>query len=240
MRIKKIINAGDVREIEITCTFKGSDAPRAPRQAPTPEEKAARNWRNSIRLLGWIINANFSNKDRFVTLTHGHDVSPQQAEAALTRFIRQMQKLYRILGLPPLKYVAVTENKHKSGRIHHHIVMGGEVDAEIIEQVWQHGHVIQSRMYGKDFTGLAHYISKDPVQPHKRKWRQSKGLIHPQVKYEPLSPEDKTDADIRTPRGYKRVYQKKEWYESIGLWKYAKFVRTGGVDLSTGPEEIDP
>lgn len=239
--VKKVTDAGAVREVEVTTQWESGERPkvRSANVAETPERKKRRNYMNALRKLCRLVNMNFRRKDRFATLTFGKNVTIDEAKRLLDKFLRAMRKIFRLLGRDDFKYIVVTEDKHGKGRIHHHIIMPA-IDAAIVEDVWgDNGHVIQSTLFGKDFTGLAHYISKEPAESNKRRWRQSKNLIHPQPEYRPVTAEDKTTAPIRAPRGYRRVYSKVEWYEETGLWKYAKFVREGEVDLGTGARNIE-
>ncbi len=238
-RYRKITDAGAVREVEVSCVWaEDAGRQRGKKVNKSSSAKQARNHRNSVRLLGQLINANFTKEDYFLTLTHHTDVTEEQAKKLLDKFIRDVQKILRLLGDPPLKYIAVTENKHKEKhRIHHHIVMSA-LPIEILAKLWRHGTSLSSRLYGQDYTGLARYIAKDPVEAHKKKWKQSRGnLIHPKPEYKPAKAEDSTEAPIRTPKGYRCVDRQVEYYEEVGVWKYAKFLKNGAIDLSTGSRE---
>lgn len=241
--IRKITNAGAVREIEVTYSWKGLDKdmrrPRGHNQHVSTEEQQRRNLWNAKRLLSRLINANFTRRDVFFTLTHAEHVTEAEAKRALDKFLRDMRKFLRLLHMPELKYIVVTENKHKEDhRIHHHMIMN-QVDYTAVRGMWNKGNVIFSELFGKDFTGLAHYMSKDPVDPHKRRWRQSKQLVHPEPEIRLAGKEDRTaTAPIRTPKGYHMVYSRVEWFEDMGVWKYAKFLLDGEVDLSTGKCEV--
>lgn len=142
--------------------------------------------------------------------------------------------------MPKLKYVAVTEKTFNDKKQYHHHVIMSRMSMEEVSDVWgNNGITISSPLRPGEFTGLAHYLTKEPPVKNRKRWNQSKGLIIPQPKYGPLKPGDLTDAPIRAPRGYRKVYSKIAYYEEIGLFKYAKFVKIGEVDLAVGTEELE-
>ena len=84
------------------------------------------------------------------------------------------------MGLPPLKYIAVTERGKRGGRYHHHITINGGIDRDTLEGMWEHGYANSRRL---QFTqdgpaGLGHYIVKSPVGG--KAWSASKNLVDPE------------------------------------------------------------
>lgn len=100
-------------------------------------------------------------------------------------------------GLPPLKYILVTEYKFAKGddqkpiRIHHHIIMNGGLDRDTLESLWSKkkkkgeiqgepiGWVNADRAkpdkYGLE--ALCRYLTKDPQG--KKRWSSSQNLKKP-------------------------------------------------------------
>ena len=61
-------------------------------------------------------------------------------------------------GLPPLKYIVVTERGKKGGRIHHHITVNGGIDRDELESLWGLGYANSRRLQFTEngLAGLAH------------------------------------------------------------------------------------
>lgn len=240
---RKIMDVAAVKEIEVTASWKQvgkRGATRAKNMNPTPPDQQERNYWYARRRLSHIINANFKHKDLFFTLTHSRkNISYDEAIKLLRKFLRDIRTIREKRNMPPLKYVVVTEKTFNEKKHYHHHIIMNRMSIEEVNDVWgDNGIVISSPLRPGEFTGLAHYLTKEPPIKNRKRWNQSKGLIIPKPKYEPLKPGDLTEAPIRTPRGYRKVYSKVAYYEEIGLYKYAKFVKNGEVDLSTGTDEV--
>lgn len=157
------------------------------------------NDKNARRYLGQLINTNFTDDDFHVTLTYA--VQPESKEAAdkeVAKFLRRVSYARKKLGIPPLKYILVTEGgdvSKKTGRptrIHHHIVMNGGIDRDVIENLWRKrktkgqkqgdmiGYANAKRLQTDDagLERLANYLSKDPKG--KKRWTASQGLKKPE------------------------------------------------------------
>ena len=66
----------------------------------------------------------------------------EQAEQEATNFLRRVQYRRKKEGLPPLKYMIVTayttkRNSETPVRIHHHIIMNGGLDRDVVEDLWR-------------------------------------------------------------------------------------------------------
>ena len=89
-------------------------------------------------------------------------------------------------NLPPAKWIVVTE-VGKKGRIHHHVIMDGQLDRDEVEAVWRRGYANTRRLQSDHKQGLLpviRYIAKtfkEDGQPKgRRKWDCSKkNLIKP-------------------------------------------------------------
>lgn len=135
------------------------------------------------------INTNFTEKDIAAHLTYKPGCVPadvDQARRDFANFIRRIRGYRKRHGLPELKYIAVIEcrdpsSARKSIRIHHHVIMSGDVDRDVVEKIWTMGRCNTDRLQPEEtgFTGLAKYLTKDP-QGSKR-WTESRNLKEPEI-----------------------------------------------------------
>lgn len=80
-----------------------------------------------------------------VTATYSGKYLPatvEEAEREVTNYLRRVQYRRQKEGLPPLKYMLVTayttkRNSEKPVRIHHHIIMSGGLDRDVVEELWR-------------------------------------------------------------------------------------------------------
>lgn len=227
-RYRRTIISGDVIEIEeYTCySHQAKTYSRGMNQNETDEEKAARNYRDSLKKLARLVNCNFKEGDLFVTLTHRDRVTPKEAERELTNFLRRLKRWRKKNDLSDLKYVARTECELK--REHHHLIIN-DVGMDVISELWRLGRVMVSKLEpGGDYTGLAVYVMKEETEPQKRRWRASKNLEKPVVKIKKLKAD--RGRKLYPPKGY-RVVESYEYYSAYsGAANYLKAVRDGGTD----------
>lgn len=185
----KRIDAGDQVELEIYPEFvKREDIPAAGRR-PGYNAQAQRNLKdkNARKNCERLINTNFTSQDIWATLVYTDRNLPGSMEEALEnmqKYIKRINYRRKKLGLPPAKYVYVTEwsedDNHKI-RCHHHIVMDGQLSMDEVESAWKLGRRNQTRRLDYDengLSGLAHYITKDPKG--KKRWCASKNLKKPE------------------------------------------------------------
>ncbi len=168
-----------------------SDSARAARVKPTRKVQEELNERNSIKKLSRLLNANFTDKDIWLTLTYDDEHLPDSEEKAYRDTANYIRRLRRVAS-EPLKYIIVTETHTEDGeptRIHHHIVVNFP-DRDTAERLWKMGGRKQSRRLQPDvygFDGMAHYLGKQKKPPKEdkkkisRRWRTSKNLAKPKV-----------------------------------------------------------
>lgn len=160
------------------------------RQAKSKISTKARSWQNlkaACRMLEFILAANFTGKDLFITLTYRDSDLPdtrQKAVKCLKQFIRDLRS-HRKKHKQELKYLYVTESKHSEGRYHHHIVINStENDFDIIKSLWRYGDMIEiENIDVRNYKALAEYLAKEPKEAGtsngKRMWTPSKNLDKP-------------------------------------------------------------
>ncbi len=142
------------------------------------------NYKNSVKNLIRLINANFTDADIWGTFTYEPKKLPrtiEEAQAEMQKFIRRLKYYAARHGLPPLKYVYVTQFGTEGKRVHHHIVINFP-DRDIAEKMWRNGARTHTRRLQADesgYEGLTRYIAKHP-QGLKR-YVTSKNLTKPQI-----------------------------------------------------------
>ena len=140
---------------------------------------------NTRRKITRYINANFTERDIWLTVTYAPDkipATPEEARKDLQAWLRRIKRRRARNGMGPPRYLYVTEWADKDGKpthAHHHIVMDGELDRDTVEKSWGKGRTNCRRLQPDDFglSGLAAYITKG--KRHAKRWGRSKGLKYP-------------------------------------------------------------
>lgn len=189
--IRETCVAGRTIEMEkkYSSRFSLGTVKRSANTKATPEDVMRVNERNAEKALRRVLNHNFGMGDLHLVLTYsGDEPSQEQAKQDLNTFKRKLAAIFRKQG-KVLKWVAVTEYKHK--RIHHHIVCSS-IDTRDLIAIWPHGHIRPSFL---DNTGnyrkLAAYLIKetsktfrDPESVTKKRYSCSRTIVKPEVKRE--------------------------------------------------------
>ena len=154
---------------------------RGKKRKTTSAAQKKLNQKHRERKLARLLHSNFTPDDLELDLTYS--VQPENDEEAarlLRNYIRRIQRLRKKRGLPPLKYIAVTERGKKGGRYHHHITINGGIDRDELESLWGLGYANSRRLQFTEngLAGLAHYITKAPVGS--KAWNASKNLADPE------------------------------------------------------------
>ena len=237
---EKKIDCGDYREVDIINrtdnaeqAAKGKRRKRHKVSAPKQQEL---NDKNAKRYLVQLGNGNFGKGDYHITCTYA--VLPESVAAAEKRVQRYLARIaYRrmVMGLEPLKYILVTEYKYtKDGtairRVHHHIIVNGGIDRDLLELMWTDTRINWRRVDNPDYrdsiqrTGwcnvdriqpnengieaLCKYVLKDPQG--KKRWSSSRNLIRPEMlppadkKYRPRQIENL----VKSPDGGRAFFEK--------------------------------
>lgn len=152
------------------------------KKKPSTEAQKKLNQRHREEKLVRLLHANFTPEDLEIHLTYKGEQPGSDEEAArnLRNYIRRIQRLRKKLGLPPLKYIAVTERGKRGGRYHHHITVNGGIDRDTLESMWEYGYANSRRLqFTEDgLAGLGNYIVKSPVGG--KAWTASKNLVDPE------------------------------------------------------------
>jgi len=181
---------GEYLEVEIyPITKLEQRQSRKKKKKESRKEQKNINDKNARKLLGRLLNSNFTPKDIALHLTYDDEHLPEsedQVKKDVANYLRRLKRQMKKLGLPPLKYIAViefkekSEDKRKSIRMHQHLVISGGLDRDIIEQLWGKGTANADRLKPNEvgFQELANYVSKNPKG--NKRWMQSKNLYHPE------------------------------------------------------------
>ncbi|WP_245987913.1 rolling circle replication-associated protein [Cohnella lupini] len=158
------------------------------------------NDKNAKRYFTQLVNTNFGEGDLHVTVTYAE--LPETIEAAekeASNYLRRIAHKRKREGLPPIKYVLVTEySTGKEGdrpvRIHHHIIMSGGLERDAIEDLWRRpkkkgqklgeriGFSNADRLKPNDYglEALSRYLTKEPAG--KKRWSSSQNLERPEYR----------------------------------------------------------
>lgn len=180
---EKYYVCGDYMELSLYPVYRTARHRRR-KAKPTAECQKRVNEMHAENKCIRLAHANFTADDMKVDLTYDSKHLPEDDESAareLANFFRRVKRYRSRIGLPELKYIAVTERGSRSGRYHHHLIISGGLTPQEIISLWGRGYV---RTDGLQFNengiaDLVKYILKKSVASGKR-WNQSKNLIHPQ------------------------------------------------------------
>ena len=185
----KTIKSGEMLESEIYPVWNTNPkAGRAPKQKQSRKAQRNLNNKNAVKKVVRLINTNFKpNLDIWVKLGYDDEHLPttiEEAQKEMQKYIRRVKNYIAKHGLPPLKYIYVTEGGSDTGkRLHHHIVMNFR-NRDIAEALWKNELYPQARRL-KDsqfkFEGMARYIAKEAKGANQKKWSASRNLERPTI-----------------------------------------------------------
>ena len=176
MREKKIYCGENYREVDIFPYSTGQKAAsrrgkRSKKKNETPPKQRNLNDKNARRYLVQLGELNFGSDPEalHVTLTYSEANLPPTVEAAekeITNFLRRVRYRREEEKLPPLKYILVTsystgEGGEKPTRIHHHVLMNGGLDRNVIEDLWR-----KRKRKGQKQGDRIGFCNADRVQPN--------------------------------------------------------------------------
>ena len=158
---------------------------RGKKLKPSSKVQEALNRRNAARRYEDLAHLNFTDSDLAIRLNYKHftddnERNPTAAEAQgmMQNFLRRLRRIYRGAGIE-LKYLYVTEIGKRTGKVHHHLLLTGGIDRDVIEKCWGWGYSNTQRLEFDEhgIKGLCNYMLKDPMTG--RRWNGSKNLTRP-------------------------------------------------------------
>ena len=188
--IRETCIAGAVIDRCIKASFP-RDGKRKKKEKATSDAVKKNNDMLALKNLTRLINLNFYPGDLHTTLTYAEELSLEEANSELEKWIKRMRREYKKLD-KEFYYIAVTEFKNK--RIHHHVVMN-YIDFQVINRQWKMGRIRCTPLdKTRNYRVLAEYLIKEtqktfrePENATKRRWKPSRNLKRPVVKREWVS-----------------------------------------------------
>lgn len=193
--VLKEITAGEQFEIEIYPQFRSMDeVPKEGQRVIRDNSRAQKNLndKNARKYVERLINENFDDRDIWLTLTYDDEHLPPDGDidAAIKNvqnYIRRVNYQRKKRKLQNAKYVYVTEYDPEAEiRWHHHIVMDGALDMDVVEGCWKQSSRNEVRRLQKDengLTGMSRYIVKEKKRiKSEKRWNSSQGLRDPNIR----------------------------------------------------------
>lgn len=187
---RKAIRAGRLVKVSLySCPHpKDGEQARTAKSKCSTMARQAMNLKKAWEKLEMLLAANFNLGDIHIVLTYNDEHLPScrdDAVGLVKKFIVLLRKA-RKLKKQELKYVYVTEGVHGDKRLHHHMVLNGDMnDLELLCSLWAYGDVHIELIDDRGYTGLAKYLTKEPREHGGsnglRSWTPSKGLKKPQT-----------------------------------------------------------
>ena len=213
---EKKIYSGNMLEVEVyPISLKDRRQSRRKKEKESLPKQKRLNDKNSRKHLIRLINTNFSNKDYSVTLTYDNNNLPSDEEKAkkdVYNYLRRVKRYLKKNDLPSLKYIAVIEYKEqkensKAVRIHHHVIMSGDIPRDKVEEIWGKGRANADRLQSDEFEfeALGRYISKDPKGS--KRWCQSKNLKQPVIRVNDFKFSKKKVNELAKSQGDKQAFE---------------------------------
>ena len=136
-----------------------------------------------------LLNGNFGQGDYQMFLSYDEEHRPADRTAAIKdrqKFVARLRTLYKKHGIE-FKNLAITETGVKSGFLHHHHVVPGGIDRNLIEEKWGKGIANCRRLQKRSdrwLNDFATYLMKSQSNAEKgeRCWSGSRNLVKPDVR----------------------------------------------------------
>lgn len=245
---KRVTRSGSVCEVEYYTVSEavrniGRSEPE-PSNVRTPEEKARYNRHKSEKHFVRLVNTNFNSSGYYVTLTYDNEHLPESYTEALRNADNYTRRLK--YSNPNARIISVTGYGTISGRLHHHFIISGVSESDIISK-WTFGTVAKAEKlrkhnyyngidHGEDFTALAVYLHRHAPEEYKgKRWKQTKSIVQPirekaKAVHRVYTPEHPPKA----PEGFMLVEAKENEFYKSG-YVYFKYVRIIEEPLNIQP-----
>ncbi len=167
---------------------KAAKLKRAKRSKATEPKVKKLNDEYSRQYARLLLNGNFGVGDYQMWLSYDEEPPDRRnAKRHFGNFIKRLARLYRKYDIE-FKWFGVTEHGAVSGRIHHHLVIPGGIDRNMIEELWGNGIAnckrLQKNQSGKWLNDFARYImkSQENAEKSERVFSHSQNLVKPDVR----------------------------------------------------------
>lgn len=207
VKVKESLELLDVKIYPIS--LKEKNKSRKVKSKDTAPKQKSLNTKRSREYHMRLIHCNFDESDYVIHVTYSNSNRPitrEEVEADFRNYILRINRRRKKEGLGNAKYVAVIEGGDGTKKkVHFHIIIDGELNRDILEDLWKKGFVNVDRlqMNEEGLKGLTEYMAKEKrtdeeVEEEKKwnkSWRSSLNLIKPR-------------ADVNDTRLTKRKVQK--------------------------------
>ncbi|MCD8355883.1 MAG: hypothetical protein LUE11_04850 [Clostridia bacterium] len=225
---------------------------RKRREKLTPPKQMNLNDRNQKRYFTELVNANFTEEDIVIHPTYDPKFMPKIEEEDIRNvenFLRRVNYARKKAGLPPMKRIwipeggTISKRTGKKTKYHHHIIMSGGLDRDLVESLWKTGKGKKAVSLGfanadrlkpgeNGLEILTKYLSKAPRGS--RRWRPSKNLT---------KPERTTNDHKYSNRKLRKLCESGEVYDRT-YWekKYPSFTLAGAAETAIeadAPDEMN-
>lgn len=246
--VKQVCKAGRTKEYEFYYSYRYDQkgGSRRKKEERTKEAQKKVNRRQAERKLTWILNANFSGEDDYLTLSYRKEERPDKETLRkdVRSLLKHMRKEWRERG-KELRYVWTAE-KGERGAVHIHMVVNG-VDniSHIIRDLWKKGWIsIKPLDRSGNYWRLANYFIKYSDKTMKteegyinKRYCSSKNLKIPEPKKTIVKSRNAYSHKIDVPPGW---YVDKEsireaWHDVTG-YMYFSYTLVQMPDTKTAKE----
>lgn len=183
---EKIYVCGDYLQVYAFPARKGKKGGRGQKSKATSAAMQKYNADQRAERLHRLILHNFTRSDISVQLSYAPKNQPATDEEALAKlraFLRRLKRARDKKGLPPLKYIAVTEKGSRGGKYHHHVILSGGMNPDEVAQIWGMGLIQKYNALQFDtcgLVGLSRYLLKNPIGC--RAYISSRNLQEPKMR----------------------------------------------------------
>lgn len=197
LKVKESLENLDVKIFFITQQEKNQS--RKNKKKETTIKKKEINTRRAMEHHIRKVNCNFDQSDYVIHATFNAERRPltrKEVDNVFRNYVIRINKKRKKLGLKNAKYMAVIEGGEGTDiEVHFHIIMDGDMDRNILEDLWgKRGFVNVDRLQLNEegLTGLVKYMSKGHFEEETQKnekesendrpkgtkrWRTSKGNL---------------------------------------------------------------
>lgn len=184
----RTIRSGSLTEVEVYPVYSWAYRRAAGKMKPTKDAMRLINQRNSRKRFERLAECNFTaGQDYAVTLTYGEQApeDPEQCQRDLRNYLARVNRARKKAGLDKAKCIGVLETG-KRGRAHHHLLIEGGLDRDLMEQLWGKGYANCDRIQqGKGgLAAISRYMTKGfegRTEKGRHKYFYTRNLRQPRI-----------------------------------------------------------
>lgn len=183
VRVKESLEILDVRIFPITKKEKNQS--RKQKIKETEPKQKNLNDKRSREYFKRLVHCNFDQTDYVIHATFSDDKRPMtkdEVDKEFKNYIKRINRRRKKEGLGNARYIAVTEDKEGAAKIHFHIIIDGDLNRDILEDLWNgRGFINVDRLQLNEegLNGLIKYMTKENSKSSSKKWRPSLNLKKP-------------------------------------------------------------